>query len=457
MLDWLTEYWALALAPAVVFLAFVIVSFWLRGFVFRRIKKSGIGKKWEGSEIIITAIRRHFIYWVILLGAFIAVLMSLLTLDIKSIAFRIIGSLLVISLTWMLLTISEKLLVLFLDNIHTLKTPTRLIINIARAVIILIGILVIIELWGAPATPVMLVLTVAVIVLIVATRDTLLNMFSALEIATSSTVKTGDFIKLGTGEEGYVTEISWRNTRVKTLDNLMITIPNSKLVQSTLINYGRPLKIAEEPFHFFTRLHLKELTGLKASNLHELVDKLKIVPDSVIYYHTHQFLEEHQYLTPEPANSFALWVEDALNDNVLAEKLAAIDTFTFSAIEPLRQRLISVIQEHIARGNGHQSAPEGNEFYFIKSISTVIQTPYVAHDLREFVEVLRKVTINSLYFHIFESRLRLHKSSNDFSIWIKDTLSENDLAEKIASLDPYTFTLEGLRSTIIQLIEKRIK
>jgi hypothetical protein len=387
----------------------------------------------------------------------IATLISPLPENIKFIVYRVAGSLFIISITWIVLTVSEKLLSLYLDRLHTLKAPTRIITNVARAVIILIGILVIFELWGAPVTPLILLLTAAVIVLIVATRDTLLNFYSALEIATSSSVKTGDFIKLGTGEEGYVMEVSWRNTQLKTLDNVVITIPNSRLVQSTLINYGRPLKTAHEPFNFHTRLNLKELTGLKASNLQDLVDKLKIVPESVIYYHTHQFLEEHQYLTPEPANSFALWVEDALNDNLLAEKLAAIDTFAFSGIEPLRQRLISVVEEHIASGNGRQSVPEGNEFYFIKSVSTVIKTPYIAHDLREFVEVLRKVTINSLYFHIFEARLRLQRGNNDFSIWIRDNLAENDLADKITALDPYTYTLEGLRSAIIQLIEKRIK
>jgi hypothetical protein len=86
-----------------------------------------------------------------------------------------------------------------------------------------------------------------------------------------------------------------------------------------------------------------------------------------------------------------------------------------------------------------------------------LRTPYVAHDLREFIEVLRKVSIDSLSFHIFEARLRLQKGVNDFSIWMEDCLGDKDLADKLAYLDPYNYTLEGLRSTIIQLVEKRIK
>ena len=77
--------------------------------------------------------------------------------------------------------------------------------------------------------------------------------------------------------------------------------------------------------------------------------------------------------------------------------------------------------------------------------------------MRSFKLGLRKVSLGSLYFHIFEARLRLGKGINDFSAWLEDSLEEKELAEKVARLDPYTYTLEGLRSSLIQLIEKRIK
>jgi len=197
------------------------------------------------------------------------------------------------------------------------------------------------------------------------------------------------------------------------------------------------------------------LTGLKARNLSELSNILKDVPDSVVYYHTHHFIEEYQYLIPQPANEFALWVGDVIGDEILAEKLANIDTFEFSTLGELRERIIAVINEELStRGDG-RTAFEGREFHFIKSVSVILPTPYVAHDLREFVEALRKVSIDSLYFHIFESRLRLYRGVNDFSIWLQDCLDEKELSDKIAMLDPYNYTLEGLRSVIIQLIEER--
>lgn len=60
-----------------------------------------------------------------------------------------------------------------------------------------------------------------------------------------------------------------------------------------------PLARAKEPFRFCTQTHIPELTGLKANNLQELLDHIKTVPGSVIYHHTHHFLQQHQYLSPD--------------------------------------------------------------------------------------------------------------------------------------------------------------
>ena len=217
------------------------------------------------------------------------------------------------------------------------------------------------------------------------------------------------------------------------------------------------MKKSREPFRFFNRVHLTELTGIKAKNLKELVDILKNAPDSIVYYHTHHFLEEHHYLTPEPANDFAVWVSDVLGDETLGEKLASIDAFEFPTLSALRERMVNVIGEHISSGQELRKAPEGREFHFMKWVSVILPTPYAARDLREFVEALRKLSLGSLYFHIFESRLRLGRVTNDFSVWMKNILEEQELAEAIEKVDPYTYTLEGVRSQLIKLVERRIK
>jgi hypothetical protein len=290
-----------------------------------------------------------------------------------------------------------------------------------------------------------------------ALRNAAPNLFAGFQLGTTQQIKVGDYIKLETGEQGYVTEITLSNTRIKALDESVIIVPNNRFLQFTVVNYGHPLKKAAEPFRFHSRMYIKELTGLKAKSLRELADTLKKVPDSVIYYHTHRFLEEHHYLIPQPSNDFAVWVSDILGEEVLGERLASVNTFEFPSLGILRERIVVIIEEHLAGGCSSREAMPGREFRFMKSVSLVISTPYVADDLREFVEALRKISLGSLYFHVFESRLRLGRGLNDFTIWLQDSLKETELGEEIARLDPYTYTLEGLRSTFIQLIEKRIK
>jgi len=457
MFEWIQENWVTLAVPAAVFLAFCIVGLWARRVLYKRLNKLLIKSGWGGREILVQTSRGPFFFWFMLLGASAAIKSSSLSDEAQALAGRIIGSIFIISIIWLLLILANRLLNIFLEEIKSPKPPGRFVTNGVRVTILMLGVLILADYWGWPLTPVILLLAAAILIAVVAARDIILNVFSGFEIAAARNIREGDFIKLSSGEEGYVTDMTWRTIRIKTPDQHTVIVPNSKLVRETVINYGHPLKKALKPFRFYTRLHLKELTGLKAGNLTELVNILKSAPDSVIYYHTHHFLEEHQFLTPEPSNDFALWVEDSLDDHVLSEKLANIDTFAYFSLADLKSTIVSVIEKYMAANPASKKAKAENAFHFIKSNSVVIPTPYFASDLREFVEVLRKITIDSLYYHIFESRLRLQKISNDFSVWIRDSFEENDLADKIDGLVPYTSTIETMRSFIIQNIEKRIK
>jgi len=215
---------------------------------------------------------------------------------------------------------------------------------------------------------------------------------------------------------------------------------------------------ARDPFMFYTRLNLSELTGLRASNLGQLLELMKTVPGSSIYHHTHRFLQQHQYLSPEPPNDFAYWIAGVLGEDELGEMLESIDTIQYSTIRALREKIITIIAEYMEENpmSKLRFAQEGEEFHFIKSVSFIISTGHVANDLREFADILNHVTVDSIYFHIFEARLRLEKGTNDFSNWIEESIGDHDLTARVSKLDPYTHTLEGLRKKIIKLVEKRI-
>lgn len=395
--------------------------------------------------------------WCLILSSALALTVSPVAQHWKNWANKGLWTLLVISLSFSAVNLVGRLVSLYGERLKATRRSIDISKNIANAVIYIVAILILLDIWGAPTTAIIFFIVLAVAVVLVAFRETLPNLLAGIQLNTRGQFKVGDYIKLDTGEEGYIKEMNLTDILIESPNESTILLPNRKLMQTTVTNYGHLMKKAKEPFRFFNRVHLTELTGLKAKNLKELADVLKTAPDSIMYYHTHHFLAEHHYLTPEPANDFAVWVSDVLGDETLGEKLASIDAFEFPTLSALRERIVNVIGEHISLEPEPRKAPEGREFYFMKSVSVVLSTPYAARDLREFVEALRKLSLDSLYFHIFESRLRLGKPTNDFSVWLENSMGEPELAQEIAKFDPYSYTLEGTRSLLMQLIEKRIK
>jgi len=229
-------------------------------------------------------------------------------------------------------------------------------------------------------------------------------------------------------------------------------------MSASIVVKSAKMKITKEPFIFYSRLHLIELTGLSASTIPGLLEHLSTINGSSVYYHTHHFIQRHQHLSPEPPNDFAYWVSDVLGEESLGEKLASIDIMAYPTIRGIREALIRTLEEGI-KGNRrikNLCCEEGEEFNFLKSMSFIFRTSHSATTLQEFACGLKNVSISSVYFHMFESRLRLERATNDFSNWLLNSLDEKQLALKIAQLDPYTLTGEGLRAAILKLVAKKI-
>ncbi|MGR3311424.1 MAG: DUF5752 family protein [Candidatus Brocadiales bacterium] len=213
----------------------------------------------------------------------------------------------------------------------------------------------------------------------------------------------------------------------------------------------------QREFIFCSSVKLTESVGREAKNLEELLEGIKEVDGSVIFNHTHHFLLQHQYWIPEPPSDFAYWITDVLQERTLGERVASISTVEFSSIRELREQIIHVIESHTEQTKHSHNAPEGMEFQFIRANSIVFPTGYNAKNLQEFYEALWKVSLNSIYHHVFEAKLRLEKDTNDFSEWIANSLGEKKLADDLDKLDPYFYTLKDLRNSITRLLKQRLE
>jgi hypothetical protein len=217
------------------------------------------------------------------------------------------------------------------------------------------------------------------------------------------------------------------------------------------------ISVKKEPFRFYTRQNIIYLLGIKAKNLEELINGIKEVPTMSIYHHTHHYLEMHEYLSPEPPNDFAYWITNILLDKIIGEEVASIDLRQFATIEEMRFRLIEVIESYLQANDKMvlRYAPRGQEFHFMSARTFVFPTKHTAVDLKQFLKYLKKVSLQSIYYHVFEAGLE--KKIPDFATWLSLPLNEMELAREFRSLDPYTQTLENLRQTLIKLVENRMK
>ncbi len=205
-----------------------------------------------------------------------------------------------------------------------------------------------------------------------------------------------------------------------------------------------------EPFRFYTERHLVELTGLRAQNLPQLLALLREVPGSSIFYHTHQQFLAHHFEKPVVYNDFAVWVGDAVREEALAEKLAAIDMLASTSVRQLRETIIQTIEDYMAAIGGRwRDCLPGEEYHFCMTRSFVMPLGVTAQDPADFFSKLPSITNNSLYFHFLASRLRLERPTSDFSHWLA-ACGQRELAHAIDTLDPYTSSLDELKSEIVR-------
>jgi small-conductance mechanosensitive channel len=112
--------------------------------------------------------------------------------------------------------------------------------TLTRVFVLSIGGMVLMHYLGLSITPLVTAFGVGGLALALALQDTLANFFAGVHILVENPISVGDFIRLSTGEEGTVTDIGWRTTRVLTGRNSTVVIPNTKITSSSLTNFSLP-------------------------------------------------------------------------------------------------------------------------------------------------------------------------------------------------------------------------
>jgi hypothetical protein len=213
---------------------------------------------------------------------------------------------------------------------------------------------------------------------------------------------------------------------------------------------------ARSPFYFNSASHLLRISREKATNLQELLDALRTCSESSIFQHTFQTLEEHHFINKGFSNDFSHWAFAACNEVELAERLSAIDVREFTSIAALRERIVHIIETYLQKNPRAATRVAMEPFYLMASDLVVVPTPYVARNLEEFADGLRKVSVHAIYYHFIDARLRLKLNTNDFSVWLEMEMDMPQAADRLNRIDIYTASLDAVRRHILKVIEGEI-
>lgn len=210
--------------------------------LFKTLRRWAEKTQTRADNALFEALQRPFSFWVAIFALHLAMQFSELPAEVLARISKGLLLLLVFSLTLFAARLVSQLVKNYGGALESALPVNSLTENLARASVFTIGGLVLLNLFGVSITPILTALGVGGLAVALALQDTLSNLFAGFYVSISGKIKPGHYIKLDSGEEGYVSDITWRNTTVRVLQNNLIIIPNAKLAQAIVTNFHLPEK-----------------------------------------------------------------------------------------------------------------------------------------------------------------------------------------------------------------------
>ncbi len=229
--------------PSALIVGGLLIGIIFEKVIVKKLKSAALRTKWRGDEIIISSIQGVATLWFVMAGIYVAILNIPIEPTFLSLLQKILLVIIIFSGTLVLARIAAGFADSYANKVKGVFVSTTIFLNMIKLLVFLIGVLIILQTLGISISPILTALGIGGLAVALALQDTLSNLFSGLQIIASKQVRPGDYVKLNTGEEGYVTDITWRNTTIRAIPDNMIIVPNSKLASTILTNYHQPAKV----------------------------------------------------------------------------------------------------------------------------------------------------------------------------------------------------------------------
>jgi len=222
------------------FAAWVVLSFLASHLFGRYVRRWAEKTKTRFDLILVEALHGPILILLLLIGGQISLGVMELTPKMAEFATKGVSLATAFVLIFAAVKLYHALLKEYGRRYEPIKPSLGILNWLGKSLIILIGLLIALDSLKISITPLLTTLGIGGLAVALAFKDTLANFFAGLYILADRLIRVGDYIKLEGGPEGYVESIGWRSTRMRTLPNNIVVIPNSKVSESIITNYFLP-------------------------------------------------------------------------------------------------------------------------------------------------------------------------------------------------------------------------
>ena len=246
---WLPQVWAFmneskVIGGIIIVVAFAILA-WIVNFIVDRVLTSLVRKsKFRLDDTILKILDRPIWVSIVLVGAITAVQWISPRSPFPFVLTALLKSLLVLiwafTINRVILHIAEDLIAHWRQTGREGSEIIGLVGNITRILVLAGGAFLLLSVWKINITPLLASAGIAGVAVALAAKETLSNFFGGVTVLLDQPYKMGDYIVLDSGERGEVVDVGLRSTRILTRDDVQISIPNSIITNTKVINESAP-------------------------------------------------------------------------------------------------------------------------------------------------------------------------------------------------------------------------
>jgi len=212
------------------------IAYFFLKFIIRKIT----GKQKRYSNFILKQITKPILLLIFFIGLYTAAeplsIFNEYEFEIDGLFF-VITVLIIALLSSRIITV---IMIVFLKITSGLQRPPQLINKAIGIIIFVIAIAIILRYFEFDITPLIAGVGLGALAIGLALQSTLSNFFAGMHLISDRPINVGDYIELDKDTSGLVEDIGWRSTRIRTLADNLLIVPNAKLADSNITNLSLP-------------------------------------------------------------------------------------------------------------------------------------------------------------------------------------------------------------------------